>query len=203
LFLTIFRSVDAATRAIATNNQLSVQPCPNPFENHRLHSSAAQAFNSSKPFLAQSQTFSVNSLLLSSLAYKSNIATAIKKHQKLHPLNHSASLVQLFNELDGSSEAVFLNKLSEIFYRDETNVAAALMLVQAHTQKGNIQMAVATLEKLFHALKGIDEVRYAPGLISLAILLFPKVGKEEKVTSLLMDAKAYWSKKENFVPALP
>jgi hypothetical protein len=155
----------------------------------------------SKPFLAQSQPFSANSLLLSSQAHKSNITAAIRKHQKLHPLDHSASLVQIFRELGGSSETAFLNKLSEIFYRDETNVAAALMLVQAHAQKGNTQMAVATLEKLFHALKNMDKVRYAPGLISLAVLLFPKVGKEEKATSLLMDAKAYWGKKENFVRA--
>lgn len=191
------RSVDAATRAIALNNQLSIEPRSNPFENHRLHAAAAHAFGSSKPFLAQLRPFSANSLLLSSQAHKSKKIAEIKQHQKSYPLDYSASLIQLYDELNGQSETVFLNKLEAIFHRDETDISAGLMLVQAQMQKGNTQVAAATLEKLFHGLKDANEVKYAPGLVSLAVLLFPKVGKDDKATALLMDAKAYWGSQDN------
>jgi signal recognition particle subunit SRP72 len=88
-----------------------------------------------------------------------------------------------------------LNKLKTIFHRDETDVAAAMMLIQMQVQSGNNQMAAGTLEKLLHALKDMTQVKFAPGLVSLAISLFPKVGKEEKATALLLDAKSYWSSK--------
>jgi tetratricopeptide (TPR) repeat protein len=193
------RSVDAATRAIALNNQLCIEPRSNPFESHRLHVAASHAFGSSKPFLAQSRPFSANSLLLSSQAHKSRKTAAVKKHQKSFPLDYSASLVQLYSELNGQSETVFFNKLDAIFRRDETDLSAGLMLVQVQMQRGNTQMASATLEKILHALKDENAVKYAPGLVSLAVLLFPKVGKDDKATALLMDAKAYWSVNENSV----
>ena len=195
----LYRSVDGATRAIALNNQLSIEPRANPFENHRLHAAAAHAFASSKPFLAQSQPFSANSVLLSQQAHKSKNNAEIKRHQKLYPLDYSVSSIQLYNELNGLSETAFLKKLDAMFHRDETDVAAGLMLIQVQMQKGNTQMAAATLEKLFHALKDVNEVKYAPGLVSLAVLLFPKVGKDDKATALLMEAKAYWSNKQNLV----
>lgn len=94
---------------------------------------------------------------------------------------------------------MFLNKLDAIFHRDETDVSAGLMLVQVQMQRGNTQIAAAILEKLVHALKDENAVKYSPGLVSLAVLLFPKVGKDDKATALLMDAKAYWSANENSV----
>jgi signal recognition particle subunit SRP72 len=193
------RSVDSATRAIALNNQLSIEPRANPFENYRLHAAAAHAFASSKPFLAQSLPFSSNSLLLSQQAHKSKNTSEIKRHRKLYPLDYFVSSTQLYNELNGLSETALLKKLDVVFHRDETDVAAGLMLIQVQMQKGNTQMAAATLEKLFHALKDVNEVKYAPGLVSVAVLLFPKVGKDDKATALLMEAMAYWNNKQTLV----
>ena len=199
IFSNLNRSVDSATRAIALNNQLSMEPRANPFENYRLQAAAAHAFAASKPFLTQSQPFSANSLLLSRQAHKSEITAEIKRHQKLYPLDYSVSSIQLFNELNGLSEIALLKKLDAMFHRDETDVATGLMLIQVQMQKGNVQMAAATLENLFHALKEVNEVKYAPGLVSLAVLLFPKVEKDDKATALLMDAKSYWSSKNSLV----
>ena len=117
----------------------------------------------------------------------------------MYPLDYSVSSIQLYNELNGLSETALLKKLDVMFHRDETDVAAGLMLIQVQMQKGNTQMAAATLEKLFHALKDVNEVKYAPGLVSLAVLLFPKVGKDDKATALLMEAMAYWSNKQTLV----
>ena len=88
-----------------------------------------------------------------------------------------------------------MNKLTTIFHQDETDVAAAVLLAQTQVQTGNIHLAAGTLEKLLHALKDKNEVKYSPGLVSLVVSLFPKVGKEEKATALLMDAKSYWSQR--------
>ena len=185
--------MDAATRAIALNNQLVIEPRVNPFENQRLHAAAARAFSSSKPFLAQSQPFSANSLLLSSQAHKSKSVAETKKHREMYPLDYSASLMRLYDELNGQTETVFLKKLDTIFHQDETDVCAGLMLIQAHIQRGNFHGAAATLEKLLHALKDSNQVKYAPGIVSLAVLLFHRVGKDDKATTLLMDGKEYWS----------
>src|SRR5579871_2063185 len=106
-----FRSVDTTTRAIAINNQLSLEPRANPFENLRLLTAAAHSFAHSKPFSAQSQPFSSNSLLLSAKANKSRIIEGIKRHQKLHPQDYSASLIRL-HDLPEQSEPSFLAKLS-------------------------------------------------------------------------------------------
>jgi hypothetical protein len=88
-----------------------------------------------------------------------------------------------------------LTKLTTIFHRDETDVSAAMMLIQMQVQSGNMQMAAGTLEKLLHALRDMSDVKFAPGLVSLTVSLFAKVGKEEKATALLLDAKSYWSGK--------
>jgi hypothetical protein len=183
--------VDAATRAIALNNQLSIEPHSNPFENYRIHNAATQAFTKSKPFLAQSQIFSNNSLLLSSKAHKS-----ITSNKGLH---YAASLIRLYNELPAQLDATFLPRLTANFHRDDTDVGTALMLIQIQMQSGSLQLAAVTLEKLFHALKDRNDVKYLPGLISLAVLLFPKVGREDKATALLMEAKSYWISKGNTV----
>jgi hypothetical protein len=183
--------VDAATRAIALNNQLSIEPHANPFENYRIHNAAAQAFAKSKPFLAQSRIFSNNSLLISTQAHKS-----VKFDKKL---DYTASLIQLYNELPGRAEASFLNKLTAAFHHNEKDVGTALLLIQTQMQHGSVQLAAVTLEKLFHALKDQHDVKYTPGLVSLAGLLFPKVGKEDKATALLVEAKSYWVNKGNLV----
>jgi len=188
------RIVDSSTHAIALNNQLSIAARANPFENHRLHSAAAAAFTSSKPFLVQSGPFFANSFLLASRAHKS-----IDRSHKLHPLDYAASSIRIHHELDGVLETAVLHKMESIFHRDETDVAAALLLIQTQMQNGIPHAAAATLEKLFHALKDTSEVKYAPGLVSLAVLLFPQVGKEERATTLLMEAKTYWSSKDNSV----
>lgn len=117
----------------------------------------------------------------------------------MYPFDYSVSSIQLYLELDGLSETALLKKLDAVFHRDETDVAVGLMLVQVQMQKGNIQMAAATLEKLLHALKDVNEIKYSPGLVSLAVLLFPKVGKDDKATAFLMDAKTYWNSKGNLV----
>lgn len=125
----------------------------------------------------------------------------IKRHQKVHTQDYSASLIRLHG-LPEQSEPSFLTKLSETFHSDESDVAIALLLIQTHASKGNIQTAATTLEKLYHALKDKSEVKYAPGLVSLAMLLFPKIGKEERATIILLEAKNYWSKKQNLVYCL-
>jgi hypothetical protein len=73
------------------------------------------------------------------------------------------------------------------------------MLIQTQITNGSVYLAAATLERLLHALKDTNEVKYAPGLVSLAVSLFPKVGKEEKAAALLLDAKSYWHSKGNNV----
>jgi hypothetical protein len=190
--------VDAATRAIALNNQLSLEPRENPFESLRLHDQALKSFVSSKPFIAQSRLFSTNSLLVSSQAYKS-VNSGIKKHQEQYHLDFSPSLIRLQNELPPVSDAMFSKKLAAVFHRDETDVAAALLLIQYHCQEGNVPLAAATLEKLLHALKEKLDVKYAPGLVSLAAVLLPKVEREDKATSLMMEAKEYWSNNKKVV----
>jgi hypothetical protein len=186
--------VDPATRAIASNNKLVLKPHSNPFENHRIHLSAQQAIASSKPFSAQSRLFSFNSLLLASQAHKS-ISSAIKKHIQSHSLDYSASLIRIHNELPASSDPAFLNRLTALYYHDEKDVAAALLLIQHHMEKGSVHLAVTVLEKLLHALKDHPDAKYAPGLVSLGVLLFPKDDKEEKATSLLLEANKHWQTK--------
>jgi hypothetical protein len=181
------------------NNQLSLEPTENPFEAHRLHDHALKPFISSKPFTAQSRLFSANSLLISSQAHKS-VNSGIKKHQELYPFDISASLVRLQGELPGVSDPTFSKKLATLYHRDETNVAAALLLIQCECQQGSIQSAAMILEKLLHALKEKLDLKYAPGLVALAVVLLPKVEKEDKATSFMMEAKDYWSHKRNAVP---
>jgi hypothetical protein len=185
------------------NNQLSLEPRENPFETLRLHDQSLKSFISSKPFIAQSRLFSTNSLLVSSQAYKS-VNSGIKKHQEQYPLDFSSSLIRLRNELPPVSDSMFAKKLAAVVHRDETDVAAALLLIQLQCQEGNTQLGAATLERLLHALKEKLDIKYAPGLVSLAAVLLPKVEREDKATSLMMEAKEYWSNKKNAVcPCLP
>ena len=192
------RSVDAATRAIALNNQLSLGPEENPFEAHRLHDQALKSFVSSKPFISQSRLFSANSLLISSQAHKS-VNSGIKSYQEVYPFDISASLIRLQRELPSVADPTFSKKLAALYHRDETDVAAALLLIQHQCQQGSMPSAATTLEKLLHALKEKPDVKYAPGLVALAAVLLPKVEKEDKATSLMMEAKDYWSHKRNAV----
>jgi len=188
------RGVDATTKAIALNNQLVLEPRSNPFENYRILSTAEQDISKSKPFSAQSRLFSFNSLLLTSQVHKS-ISSAMKKHVQSHPLDYSASVVRLHNELPEPSDPAFLSKLTILYYQDEKDIAAALLLIQYHVEKGSIHFAVTILEKLLHALKDYPDIKYAPGLVSLAVLLFPKDDKDDKATSFLLEANKHWQTK--------
>ena len=107
----------------------------------------------------------------------------------------------MHQQLGGVPETAFLQKLESVFYGDEMNVAAGLLLIQTQMQKNNPSAAAMTLEKMFHALKDASEIKYAPGLISLAVRLFPQEGKGEKATTLLSEAKNHWSSRETLVCA--
>ena len=192
-------SVDAATRAVAMNNQLALQSSSNPFYNHRISEAISKDLLSSKPFSAQSRPFSVNNIILANGAYKSNIPAEIKRHRQRFPLDYSVSLIRVYNDLKGDNPSVAMNKLVAIFHKDETDVAVALMLIQTQIKENNVQSAAQTLGKLFSALKEEGDVKYAPGLISLALSLFPKVGMEERAIRLLMEAKNHWTSKETSV----
>jgi hypothetical protein len=113
-------------------------------------------------------------------------------------LDFSASIIGLYDALPPESDMAFLNKLTTEFHRDETDLAATLLLIQSYIGKGNIQMASSILEKSLHAIKDLN-VKYAPGLVSLTMSIFPKVGKEDKATLLLMEAKNYWNSKKTMV----
>ena len=106
------------------------------------------------------------------------------------------SLIRLYNDLNGTSPSAALNKLVAAFHRDETDVAVALMLIQVQIKEGNVQGAAITLGKLFSALKEDLDIKYAPGLISLALSVFPKAGMEDRAIRLLMEAKNHWTGKD-------
>ena len=98
--------------------------------------------------------------------------------------------------MSGTSPSTAINKLVAAFHHDETDVAVALLLMQVQIKEGNIQGAALTLGKLFSALKEELDVKYAPGLISLALSVFPKAGMEDKAIRLLMEAKHHWTAKD-------
>lgn len=162
------------------NNQLVLEPSPNPYENLRILTAASRSITASKPFLAQLRPFNANMALVESNTKKT-------KKTKSDPLDCAATIARLAGELEGTTDVVA--KLTSIFQRDEGNVAVGLLLVQVHSQAGSRQDASAVLERLLHASKDA-EVKYAPGLVSLAMLLLP----EQKSTPLLLDAKTYWDK---------
>ena len=169
-----------------------------------MHDTASRNLTSSKPFTAQSRIFSLNSLLLSSQVQKSSAVVAgAKRHRKSYPLDYTASVIRIYDELKGQPDESFLKTLTTIFHRDEADVGAALLLAQTQARKGSLLLASGTLEKLFHALKDSPDVKFAPGLVSLAVSLFVKAGKEEKATALLLDAKMYWTKKGLLVEDIP
>jgi hypothetical protein len=172
------------TRAITMNNQLVLEPSQNPYENLRILTAASRFFTASKPFLAQLRPFNANMALVEASTKKA------AKKTKSNPLDCAATIARLAAELEGATDV--LAKLTSIFQRDVGSVATGLLLVQVHSQAGNRQDASAVLERLLHASKEA-EVKYAPGLVSLAILLLP----EEKSTPLLLDAKTYWDKQTN------
>jgi len=168
------------------NNQLVLEQSKNPFENLRILCAAAHSFTPSKPFLAQSRPFNANMTLVESIAKKA------AKKQKLDPLDCTTATSRLYMELEGATDV--LAKLSSIFHRDESNIAVGLLLAQLHAQAGNRQEVAGVLERLIHASKDL-EVKYAPGLVSLAVSLFP----EERSTPLLQNAKTYWDKQSSSV----
>jgi signal recognition particle subunit SRP72 len=183
--------VDSATKAVAVNNQLVMKPNDNPFENYKIHSIAHNTLSSSNPFSTQAQLFSFNALYLASAAHKS-ISKGIKHHEAQYK-DFSPALIAVHSSLPPTDDPTFLPRLTSLYYRNERDVAVALLLVQTQLEKGNTHFAVATLEKLFHALKETPGVKFSPGLVALAMVLFPRDDKEDKATALLLEAKKYWS----------
>jgi hypothetical protein len=168
-----------------------MDPRENLYETYRLHQIAVQNFVSSKSFSAQSSLFSFNSLLLSSKVNKS-LKAGIKKHSDQFPLDYSTSLLRLPDTLPETTEPVFTDRLAVEFHRDKTDVGLALLLIQAYETKENIQAACSTLLNCLQAIKD-PNVKYAPGLMSLASSLLPKVGKDIKLRVLIREAKEHWA----------
>lgn len=93
-----------------------------------------------------------------------------------------------------------LKKLLPVSETRSYDVGLHLTVIQLYIQAKNFDMAIDILRKLFSHIETADstdheDVRYAPGLVALAVTLYRHLGRRKDVRTELARAASHWQKK--------
>lgn len=94
-----------------------------------------------------------------------------------------------------------LKKMIPLVEKRPTDVGLALTIVQLYILTGKHGLALTVLESLLDRLSSSSEltcqdVRFAPGLVSVLVSLYKHQNRKSQITSSLVKAASYWRHKQ-------
>ena len=176
----------------------------NPYELQRHLESAPKLLQSERLFRYQDSIFRHNryTVDLKSQKYK-GVALSTSKFLAKYPsptLDPSVNNVSVLNAAAHTECAVTKHALKEILPQLEKrplDVGILLTVVQLYALVDNFAAAIEVVEAFFKRLEAADkeEMRFAPGLVALAVSLYRSQGRIGPLRSELSRASAYWRSK--------
>ena len=203
--LAFYSISDASTKAIAQSNALILKSETNPYMAQRLADTLPVVTGNDRLFEEQATIFRRNKYIIELQAQKfagvksktakilSNEAEPTISSSKcdLGALNAAAT-----SELQTGKEA--LRRILPLLETRPTDVGLLLTIVQLYIQLQNPAQALNVLEAFFKRVEGAAtaDVRFAPGLVALAVALYRQQGRHSAVRSELAKAAAHWQSKQ-------
>lgn len=200
---------DASTKAIAQSNALILKSESNPYMAQRLADTLPVVTGNDRLFEEQATIFRRNKYIIELQAQKfagvksktakilSNETEPTTSSSKcdLGALNAAAA-----SELQTSKEA--LRRILPLLETRPTDVGLLLTVIQLYIQLQNPTQALNLLEVFFKRLEAATtsdnnaDVRFAPGLVALAVALYRQQGRHSAIRSELAKAAAHWQSKQ-------
>ncbi|KAK3945018.1 signal recognition particle subunit SRP72 [Diplogelasinospora grovesii] len=208
--ITLSEIPDASTRLVAQSNTLVLQAESNPFMAQRLFESLPDVkTGNDRLFEYQTSMLQRNKHMIDLRAQKfSGVQKAATRILSKEPapaisspfkadlgvLNAAAAC-----ELSTGKEA--LRRILPLLDSRPDDVGLLLTIIQLYIQLNNPAPALDLLEAFFKRLETATttdhaDVRFAPGLVALAVALYRLQGRHSAIRSELAKAAAHWQKKE-------
>lgn len=198
---------DDSTKLVAQSNSLVLQADRNPYMAHRMSNSLPKITGNDRLFESQSSVLRRNKYVLDLQVQKfSGVEKSTSKILSRDPVpavsSHKCDLGVLeaaaASELKTGQEA--LRRLLTLLESRPDDVGLLLTIIQLYVQLQNPVPAINLLEAFFKRLEAATtadhaDVRFAPGLVALAVSLYRTQGRSSAVRNELAKAAAHWQKK--------
>lgn len=196
---------DQGTRIIAASNKLVSTSSDNPFLAHKAFSATPKPTRGNDSlFSFQSEPFDSNAKTVDLQALKFNGLISSAKSNRQTDLSHQAILASVFGAAaraeNETSKAAIKKVLPDLESRP-TDVGLILTLVQMYVLTGNTTSAIKLLQPLFQRFSDpkdteVEDFRYSPGLVSVLIGLYRRLGQKSSIKGELERSAAYWRTKQ-------
>ncbi|KAK1760742.1 hypothetical protein QBC47DRAFT_313009 [Echria macrotheca] len=198
---------DSSTKLIAKNNSLILQAESNPYIRQRNFSSLPEPSGNDKFFGYQASIVRHNKFVAELQANKfsgvKKTTSNILKGESLSPTSSARADLGVLNaaaacEMKDGKEA--LRQILPLLESRPDDVGLLLTIIQLYVQLKNPGPALSLLETFFKRLETATtadhaDVRFAPGLIALAVALYRQQGQQSAIRRELAKAAAHWQKK--------
>ncbi|KAK3328443.1 hypothetical protein B0T19DRAFT_476048 [Cercophora scortea] len=198
---------DASTKAIAQSNILVLQAETNPFMAQRLAQAMPEIVGNDRLFGYQTSIFKRNKYIIdlqaqkfagverktAALLAKDPVPSIASTRCELGVLNAAAAC-----QLQTGKDA--LKQTLPLLEKRPDDVGLLLTIVQLYLQLQNPTPALHLLEAFFKRLEVANtpdhaDVRFAPGLVALAVALYHKQGRHGAARTELAKAAAHWQQR--------
>ena len=209
LMLTQSSISDPFVREIARTNLLVSNPRDNPFFAHRLLHCTMKLSNKDQPFQYQSTILRQNQEAVDLSCFKfSGVARSTANRLSSYSKASTSAAVNTLSVLNAAANARnetgrrAFKSLIPLLEKRPHDVGLLLTIIQLYVLMNNLPSAIAHLESFFNRLdqssnKSDQDVRYAPGLVSIAVALYTQQGRHSSAKAVLATAATYWMSKKN------
>lgn len=195
---------DRESRTVAQSNRLLTSSRPdNPFLLHKVLQTVPKLSTGDKLFSYQAAAFASNKKTADLGAMKFAGMASSKGKKNTTSVDADSLLTSVFRaaalaENDTSKAAT--RKVAAAFERQPSDLGLALTLVQMHLLGNNTTSAIEVLQSLFRHMDGskdgnLEEIRYNPGLVSILIGIYQKLGRKVDAKAELAKSAAFWRTK--------
>jgi signal recognition particle subunit SRP72 len=204
LLTVIDRVSDAATKAVAQNNALVLQPQRNPYITQKVVQTVPKIAGNDRLFEYQSTVLRRNKYIIELQCQKFTGVQKTTGHiiagEASSPVTTDKAVLGVIHaaakaELQTGKEA--LRSILPMLDSRPDDVGLLLTIIQLYIQTEQPGKALALLEAFFKRLEAATtpdraDIRFAPGLVALAVSLYRLQGRQTAIRAELARAAAHW-----------
>ncbi|KAI2643258.1 hypothetical protein GGS21DRAFT_6319 [Xylaria nigripes] len=199
---------EAPTRVIAQNNQIALAGTEgNPYLTQRFAELSGNLSGNDNVFAYQQSILKRNQFALDLQMQKFH-GTALSTNRQITSASTSKELLDVAHLgvisaaacTQMSTGKAALRKVLPVLEKRPNDIGLLLTIIQLYIQMQNSGPALALLEAFFKRLEAVNtadysDVRFAPGLVALAVALYRLQGRQNSIREELAKASAYWRSK--------
>ncbi|KAL2064084.1 hypothetical protein VTL71DRAFT_4578 [Oculimacula yallundae] len=202
------------SRVIAQNNSLAASANnENPYLAQRVFDSVPKLSPTESLFKHQTNILERNryaidlqSQKFSGVAYSTASIISKSSSPTISPYIASLAVLNAAGHAESQTGKASLRAILPILEKRPNDVGLILVIIQLYIHTNNPGPAIALLESFFKRLEATttpadQDVRFAPGLVALAVSLYRLSGRKAPIKNELGKAASYWRRKSK--PSIP